>query len=124
MIDKTQHFICLAAQAIFDRKGFNILGIDMTGTQSMADYYLIAEGNVGRHVSALAEYVVETLEKEGERPVHREGESRGDWVVLDYGNFIIHILIPDMREKYTLEKMWSAGDIVDLKIKVMDVSHG
>jgi len=107
-----------AAQEIFDRKGFNILGLDLRGQSTMTDYYLIAEGSVDRHVKALASSITDRLEKLGIKAAHVEGEAIGDWIVIDYVDFIIHLFTPATREKYKLEQLWNQSKIVDLKISV------
>lgn len=110
--------LTIIAQAIFDKKGFNILVLDVRGISSMADYYIIAEGNVDRHVRALAQAIKEALENLGESPNHVEGEQSGDWIVLDYTDIVIHLFIPELREKYALEELWKESKIVDVKIAV------
>lgn len=108
------------AQTLFDKKGFNILAIDVRDVSTMTDFFVIAEGNVDKHVTALGHAVLDLLGKEGEKPVHVEGMVEGDWVVLDYLDVVIHIFSPAMRDKYRLEEVWHQGKIVDLAI---DVSH-
>lgn len=104
------------AQAIYDKKGFNILVLDVKDICNMTDYFVIAEGTVDRHVRALSLYIVDQLSKHGQHPHHIEGEREGDWVVLDYIDFVIHLFTPDLREKYSLEELWQKGRIVDVKI--------
>lgn len=104
------------AQALFDKKGFNILALDVHGISTMADYIVIAEGSVDRHVKSLCSYLKEKLEETDLSIYHIEGASEGEWVVMDCGNIIIHLLIPDMREKYALEELWKKAKIVDVNI--------
>lgn len=106
------------AQAIFDKKGFNILALDVRGISTMADYFLIAEGNVERHVKALSYSIKDELAELDLHPLHTEGEKEGDWIVMDYGDFVIHLFTPELREKYTLEQLWKKAKIVDLDIAV------
>lgn len=103
-------------QKIYDKKGFNILGLDVRGVCSMTNFFIIAEGTVERHVKALADTVFDFLLEMGRKPIHREGGREGDWVVLDYGDMVIHFFIPEMREKYALEQVWKEGKIVDLQL--------
>ena len=113
------HFYLNAiAQAIFDKKGVNILALDIQAISNLTDYVVIAEGNIERHVSAIAEEVMKKLEELGQRPIYMEGLKEGDWVVLDYLHIMVHLFTPEMREKYHLEKLWKDGQIVDLKIDV------
>ncbi len=109
------------AQTVYDKKGFNILALDVRNISSITDYLLIAEGNVDRHVSAIAHAIMGEVK---EHPLHVEGLESGDWVVIDYGNVIIHLFQPGFRDKYSLEKLWQEGGIVDLEIDVAGQAMG
>lgn len=106
------------AQIIFNKKGLNILALDMRGFSSMTDYVIIAEGNVDRHVTAIARAIEEALREIGEKPVRVEGLKNGDWVVLDYLQVMVHLFMPGLRDKYQLEQLWREAEIVDLNIIV------
>ena len=116
MVKDLSKVIQLIAQAIYDKKGTNIIAIDVRGISSITDYVIIADGNVDRHVSALATEIQHIMRDEGERPIHVEGQQVGDWVVLDYFQVVIHLLLPDMRQKYQLERLWPEGKVIDLDI--------
>ncbi len=104
------------AQAIFDKKGMNILALDVTGISTLTDYVVIAEGNVDKHVTAIAHAVLDALERIGLRPISTEGMQSGDWVVLDFFHIMVHLFMPGLRDKYQLEELWREGKIVDLQI--------
>ncbi|MDP1880884.1 MAG: ribosome silencing factor [Parachlamydiaceae bacterium] len=106
------------AQAIYDKKGFNILVLDVHEISTMTDFFIIAEGNVDRHVRAISLYLQDELIKFGHRPVHVEGDQDGEWIVMDYVDFIIHLFIPELREKYAIEELWKKGKIIDVKIEI------
>jgi ribosome-associated protein len=110
--------INLIAQAIYDKKGFNVLALDVRGISSITDFVIIAEGSVDRHVRALANEITTQLKKENEKPLHIEGLDDSEWVVIDYLNIIVHLFKPDFREKYELEKLWQNAKIIDLTINV------
>lgn len=110
--------IQIAAQAIFDKKGTNILALDVRDVSTLTDYILIAEGAVDRHVIAIADEVAKVLKEHKITPIHVEGLQTGDWVVLDYLNFMVHLFMPGLRDKYQLEELFREGKIIDLKIKV------
>ena len=121
MANTNKQLLNAIAQAIYDKKGFNILGLDiqqrsLSADGSMADYMIIAEGNIDRHVKSLAQAVKEKLDELGEPLLYIDGKSSGDWVVMDYGQIIIHLLTPEFREKYELEKLWKQASIIDLEI--------
>ena len=103
-------------QTIFDKKGWNILLLDLRATGAMTDYVIIAEGTVDRHVNALCKAVIERLEKEGLYSYRIEGQRTADWIVLDYSDFVIHLFTPEFREKYALEQLWHEAKIVDVNI--------
>ena len=106
----------LIAQTIYDKKGLNILALDVEGLSSITDCILIAEANVDRHTIAVAHAVMGVLKEKGESPARVEGLQTGDWVVLDYVDIMIHLFSPGLREKYGLEKLWGESKIVDLQI--------
>lgn len=108
----------LIAQVLYDKKGFNILALDVREVSSLTSYFIIAEGNVDKHVTSLAKNVIETLKKEGHVPIHVEGLETGDWIVIDYLEIVVHLFMPGMRQKYQLEELWREGQIVDLEISV------
>jgi len=118
VLDETLLAMQQSAQTIFDKKGFNILGLDVRSFSSMTEYYLIAEGTVSRHLNSLYRALIDSLREIGYHALHVEGQKTGDWIVLDYGSFVIHLMQPEVREKYSLEEMWKEGKIVDLNIKV------
>lgn len=105
------------SQAIFDKKGVNILVLDVRDVSTMADYYVIAEGTVARHLKSLANAVKDKMQETGVRLYKTEGED-GEWIIMDFYDIVIHLLTPDMREKYALEELWKKGKIVDVDIVV------
>lgn len=106
------------AQAIYDKKGFNILALDVRSISNLTDYIIIAEGNIEKHVSAIADAIIDQMEQLGVKPVYTEGLKDGDWVVLDYLHIMVHLFMPGLRDKYQLEQLWKQGEIVDLQIDV------
>ncbi|CDR33577.1 Iojap family protein [Criblamydia sequanensis CRIB-18] len=123
---KSEELLNLIAQALFDKKGFNILALDVRGISSMTDYLLIAEGSVDRHVKALLKTVEEATLQFGIKPLLIEGNHTGDWCVIDYGEVMVHIFQPELREHYSLEELWKMGKIVNLKLDITnsEVLHG
>ena len=105
------------AQTIYEKKGKNIIAIDVRGISSITDYVLIADGNVDRHVISLAKEVEDTMRDLGQKAAYVEGLQNGDWVVLDYFQVVIHLFVPEMRQKYQLERLWPDGKVLDCKSK-------
>lgn len=104
------------AQAVYDKKGSNTLIIDVRNISTMTDYFIIAEGTVDRHVKAISNTIIDELAQLKRTPLHVEGQQEGDWVVVDYGDYVIHLFTPELREKYALEELWRKGQVVDVKI--------
>lgn len=95
------------ATAIVDAKGTDVLVLDVRGKASYADYIVVASGDTERMVNALGEAVEEKLRPEGKKPLGREGEQTGNWVLLDYGEVIAHLFLADARGFYDLEGLWA-----------------
>lgn len=104
------------SQAIFDKKGSNILALDLRSMSELVDYVVIAEGTVGKHVIAIAQEVIDVLERQGVKASYVEGMKEGDWVVIDFSGIVVHLFQPDWRERYQLEALWRQADIVDVHI--------
>ncbi|MBS0622234.1 MAG: ribosome silencing factor [Verrucomicrobia bacterium] len=105
------------ATVIADKKGFNIIALDVRNVSSMSDYLLIAEGNVERHVRALANAVLEKLADQHFQVAHVEGLQTGDWIVIDAWEVMIHLFIPSLRERYQIERLWQEAEVIDLELE-------
>lgn len=90
-----------------DLKGQDIVTIDVSKISSITDCMIICTGTSSRHVSSIADHVVQSVRKAGLMPLGVEGEAIGDWVVVDLGDVIVHVLQEDSRRLYELEKLWS-----------------
>ena len=112
---------CLQAicQCIYDKKGMNILVLDVRDVSTLTDYFIIAEGNVERHVKGISSAIYDLLLETQNKPIHTEVETEGDWIVLDSNTVIIHLFTPELREKYMLEQVWKQGKIVDVPIMTL-----
>jgi ribosome-associated protein len=84
----------------------------------LADFVIIAEGSVDKHIVAIAESVEDVMGKNGWYPTFVQGKRTGDWIVLDYTQIVVHLFIPSMRDKYQLERLWQKAEIVDVVIEV------
>ena len=113
-----------ACQAIIDKKGLNVVALDVRGISTMTDYFIIAEGTVPRHVSALAQNVDDVLRKNKRTPSHVEGLPEGEWVVLDYMDFILHLFTPELRGYYALEEIWKQGKVMKVPLEYGRQSQG
>ena len=96
----------IISKTLDDGKAENLVVIDLEGKTSIAGYMVVASGTSNRHVSALADQVFMNLKKAGYKSI-MEGEEKADWVLIDAYDVIVHIFRPEVRDFYSLEKMWS-----------------
>lgn len=99
----------IAWNALSDKKGEDIKIIDITGISVLADYFIIANGNSDSQVNALVDNVEEELHKAGYPLRQREGQASGSWVLLDFGDIIVHVFDKENRFFYDLERIWKDG---------------
>ena len=83
--------------------------IDLRGQSAFSDYMVVTSGRANRHVGAIADSVLKGLSEIGIKRVHVEGLQNCDWVLIDCGDVIVHVFRPEVREFYSLEKMWMPG---------------
>ncbi len=95
-----------AVEAASDKQAIDIVLLDMRGVCNLADYFVICSGDSSRQVKAVAEEIDRVMVAEHIEPVRREGDTESGWLLLDYGDVIIHVFDADMREYYMLEKLW------------------
>jgi len=95
-----------AARAAADKKAFQIVGLEVGELTSYTDSLLICSGASDRQVAAIAGEVLRQLKDAGRRPLHVEGESHADWVLLDYGDFVVHVFTEERRTYYGLDNLW------------------
>jgi ribosome-associated protein len=106
----------LAARAADDKKAADIVVQEVRKALLITDYFVIATGANNRQVDAITEAIEEALRTEaGIRPIGREGLDEQTWVLLDYGDIVVHIFQPELREFYRLESLWSDAPFVDLE---------
>ncbi len=100
----------LAIVSASDKKAFNIVALDLREVTSFAEFFVIASGANQRQVQAISDEINEKLkEKSKVRPLRIEGYASGEWILLDYGDFIVHIFEQKAREFYDLERLWRAA---------------
>lgn len=101
-----------AVAAAEDRKAVDLRVLHLEKVSDFTDYFLICSGTSERQVQAIADAVQERMREERVRPLHVEGYNRGQWVLLDYGDFVVHIFQEEPRRFYSLERLW--GDAPDV----------
>lgn len=96
----------LVTNALDELKGVNIATLDVRELTDVMDYLVIASGTSNRHVKSLADNVCMEAKKEGVRPLGVEGENPGEWVLVDFGDVVVHVMLPAARDFYDLERLW------------------
>ena len=113
-MDQSRKMARIAWNALNDKKGEDIKIIDITGISVLADYFIIANGTSDSQVNALVDNVEEELNKAGYSLKQREGQASGSWVLLDFGDIIVHVFDKENRLFYDLERIWKDGKITDI----------
>ncbi len=113
----SKEFAMVAARAIDDKKGSDIVIQDVSELLNVTDYFVIATGANNRRVDAIAEEVEEKLRETCDiKPISREGLDEAEWVLLDYGSIVVHIFQPAARDFYRLEQLWENAPTVDVAL--------
>jgi ribosome-associated protein len=102
----------VAVDAASDKKASDILLLDIREITTIADYFVICSGNNARQLQTIAETIDEELGNQGARLLHREGTAEAGWILLDFGDIIVHIFGPKEREYYRIERLWSEAKTV------------
>lgn len=106
MNDNIASQLDLYVQAALGKKAEGLVVLDVRGLTSIADAFVICSGRSNRQVSAIADHIERFLKKKGIRPLGVEGKGEGHWVLMDYGNVIIHVFYSETRTFYDLEGLW------------------
>lgn len=106
----------LVTESIQDRKGHNITLIDLSNIESAAaSQFIICEGTSTMQVAAIADNVREQLqERAGIKPYNYDGYANSQWIVIDYGDTLVHVFLPDVRERYSPETLWSDAPMTEI----------
>ena len=102
----------LAVDVASEKQATDIVMLDMRELGAFTDYFVILTGESHRQVQALLEDIDQALDKAGMTLHHREGSSEGGWVLLDYGDLVVHVFAPEEREYYHLEQLWSQATVM------------
>jgi ribosome-associated protein len=96
--------------AVAELKAKDVREIDVRGKTSITDLLVIASGTSTRHVKSIADEVVKFAKRAGVMPLGVEGEREAEWVLVDLGDIVVHVMLPRVREFYGLERLWTVGD--------------
>ena len=109
MTDKPNPRLTLVINALEELKAKQITTLNVANLTSVADYMVIASGTSSRHLKSLADKVIEDIKASGELPLGSEGADGGEWVLVDLGDILVHIMLPSAREYYDLERLWQVS---------------
>lgn len=119
--DVSKELALLIAEAADDRKGSDIVILDVSEVSYLADYFVVITGFSNVQVRAIARSIEDKVEQEYQRyPLRTEGQAEGSWVVQDYGEVIAHIFMPEQREFYNLEAFWGHASKTEFSTLVKD----
>ena len=118
--DGTDVLLGSVLKGVFEKKGQNVLKIDLRKLENrITDYFIICHASSVTKVSAICDSVDDTVRKEAfEKPLHIEGLDNCFWVLLDYGNVIVHVFLEEYRNFYSLESLWADAAIEAMKDKI------
>ncbi len=103
--DSTEYYVIKIKNIIEDKKGYDIVTIDMKGF-SFTDYFIIASGESERQLNAIADEIIVKLDEHGRTRYRREGKSDSKWVLLDFGDIVVHLFEENIRKYFNLERLW------------------
>jgi ribosome-associated protein len=103
-----------AVSAALDKKALDVVVLDLRDTPAFTDFFVLCSGQNQRQVKAIADAVEEALRASKVRPAHVEGYDRGDWVLMDFFSFIVHVFTPQTRAFYALERLWGDAQRIEI----------
>ena len=123
----TEHALTLvraAAAAAAEKLGQQIVAFDVSDQLAITDAFLLASASNDRQVKAIVDEIEDKLRDVGEKPIRREGERDGRWVLIDYGDVVVHVQHEEEREFYALERLWRDCPLIDLPADVSATAGG
>jgi ribosome-associated protein len=117
--DEADVLLKSVVKGIFEKKGLDVLKVDLRKLENrIADFFVICHGSSAAQVEAICDSIEDTVRKEtGEKPIHVEGLENCYWVLLDFGNVVVHIFLEKYRSFYSLESLWADAELVTMKDK-------
>jgi ribosome-associated protein len=105
----------VAARAALDKKALGVVALDLTGLSGIADYFLVMTARSTTHADTIAEAVRQELRARGARLRHAEGSAESGWLLMDYGDVIVHVFLEETRRFYDLERLWNDAPVVTVE---------
>ena len=114
--DHALELVAVAAQAAHDKKADQVLAFDVSDQLAITDAFVVASASNERAVGAIVDEVEDKLREAGAKPIRREGQRQGRWVLLDYGDVVVHVQHEEERAFYALERLWSDCPAIPLDL--------
>ncbi len=105
----------IAIAAVDNKKGIDLVVMDISSVATFADYFLLCSGDSSRQIQAIADEVEEKLAANGFKPSHVEGYTNAEWILLDYLDLVVHVFSKQARAYYDLERLWRDARILDVR---------
>ena len=116
MANTIQQIMDVACSAAEDKRARDITVLDISPISTLCDYFIICSGGSSTQVKAIAENILEKLSDHGILPKRREGLREGSWILLDYGDVVVHIFQEEQRYFYNLERLWGDAEVVNVSV--------
>lgn len=113
--DRARELLAVAAAAADSKQAENLVALDVSQPLPFADIFLVASGRSERQVQAIASEIEDKLTEIGSKPLRREGRSEGRWILLDFGDLVVHVFHDEDRMYYSLERLWSDCPVIPLE---------
>ena len=110
-----KEYAILAAKTLADKKGQDVVVIDIQGKAAFADYFVICSGTSERQINSLTDDIENAFAKEGLLVKSIEGKQNSGWILMDFGDIIINLFTKEMRDKYSIEKVWGDCDFIEVE---------
>ncbi|AWE42232.1 MULTISPECIES: ribosome silencing factor [unclassified Actinobaculum] len=117
-----EEYVCLAVRAADELKATSILALDVSQRLVLSEVFLVLSGSSDRQVRAIVDAVEERLHTAGLKRTRREGYDEAHWVLIDYGDLVVHVLQDEDREYYALDRLWADCPVLDLEVSADDAS--
>lgn len=111
---KAEDLLAVVVKAADDKRATDIVALDMSGVSLLADYFVIMSGSSERQVQAIVEAIDDKAAEAGAKNPRIEGKKDSKWLLMDFGDVVVHVFVPEEREFYNLEKLWSQAKDVDI----------
>jgi ribosome-associated protein len=113
-----------AAQAAADKLATDIIALDVSEQVVITDVFFLCSGANDRQVRAIVDAIEDRLREDGSKPIRREGEREGRWVLLDFGDMVVHVQLAEERVHYALERLWKDCPLIDLELPDHEAARG